>query len=129
MSSNKRANVNFKNSMAQVSANVALYYFVEEGIHFVYSPHLDITGYGNSEKEASESFNVCLAEFFDYTTKKHTIFDELVALGWKIKKGSLKKPKKVEAPKWADLIKMNSDLEKILSSKHKTQQREVSIPI
>lgn len=54
----------------------------EEGINYIYSPALDLTGYGKNVKEAKESFEVTLKEFIDYTDNKKTIFDELEHLGW-----------------------------------------------
>lgn len=56
----------------------------EEGIHFVFAPALDLTGYGNSEEEAKRSFEVTLAEFLQYTNNKQTFYDELEHLGWSV---------------------------------------------
>lgn len=54
-------------------------------INFIYSPHLDLTGYGNSVEEAQKSFDIVFEDFVDYTLKKNTIAKVLENLGWNIK--------------------------------------------
>jgi hypothetical protein len=130
MNKNHHINVDFKNSEAKVKANIVLFSFKEESNYIVYSPHLDVTGYGIDEQEAINSFNHCLAVFLDYTVNKKTLHEELIHLGWELKKGTTKKPKKINAPSWGDLIKNNASLEDLLS-KHNltTTQKEVAIPV
>ncbi|RME15031.1 MAG: hypothetical protein D6799_06490 [Bacteroidetes bacterium] len=54
-----------------VKVQLFLIKFVDEnGVHIVYSPHLDLAGYGENEKEAQESFNIHLNEFIDYNLRK-----------------------------------------------------------
>lgn len=130
MNLNKIINVDFKNNEGCVRANIVLIYFKEEDNFIIYSPHLEVTGYGKSEKEALESFNISLKMFFDYTINKNTLYDELISLGWELKKGTLKKPKKINAPSWTNLIKRNAELESILNTKNiTTTHREVAIPV
>lgn len=76
------------------------------------------------------SFNHCLAVFLDHTVNKKTLHEELIHLGWELKKGTSKQPKKINAPSWGDLIKNNASLEDLLS-KHNltTTQKEVAIAI
>lgn len=130
MAENHHINVDFKNSEAKLKANIVLFSFKEEDNYIVYSPHLDVTGYGLDEKEAMDSFNHCLAVFLDYTVNKKTLHEELIHLGWELKKGTSKQPKKINAPSWGDLIKNNASLEDLLN-KHNltTTQKEVAIPI
>jgi hypothetical protein len=130
MSKNNHVNVNFKNSEAQVNAKIVLISFKENNTFIIYSPHLDITGYGLTEEEALLSFNHCLGVFLDYTVKKKTIHQELVSLGWELKKGTSKNPKRINAPSWGDLIKNNHSLEMILNKQDiKTTHKKVAIPM
>ncbi len=61
---------------------LTLFSFEEDKIHYVYSPALDIIGYGNNFEEAEKSFQYTLDEFLRYTTKKQTFLGELKRLGW-----------------------------------------------
>ena len=130
MNKNHHINVDFKNAEANVKANIVLISFKEEENYIIYSPHLEVTGYGKSEEEAMESFNHCLGVFLDYTVNKKTLHKELISLGWELKKGTIKDPKKINAPSISELLKHNSALEELLN-KHdiKTTQKEVSIPL
>ena len=130
MNSNKILSVDFKNNDGAVKANIVLICFKEVDTFIIYSPHLEVTGYGQSEKEALDSFNISLKIFLDYTINKNTLHEELISLGWELKKGTLKKPKKINAPSWTNLIKRNADLEDILNNKNiTTTHREVAIPV
>lgn len=130
MNKNHHINVDFKNAEANVKANIVLISFKEEENYIIYSPHLEVTGYGKSEDEAMESFNHCLGVFLDYTVNKKTLHKELISLGWELKKGTIKNPKKINAPSISELLKHNSALEELLN-KHdiKTTQKEVCIPL
>lgn len=129
MSKQQVVNVNFCSTNTTVTAKIVLFTFQEDSNHIVYSPHLDVTGYGITEEAAMNSFNHCLGEFLDYTVNKKTLHDELIHLGWDLKKGTSKRPKKVNAPSWSDLLKKNTSLEDLLN-KHNlhTIQKEVAIP-
>jgi hypothetical protein len=60
-----------------ISAKLSLIEFEEGGLFFVYSPALDLTGYGKTEKDARDSYNLAMEEFLRYTTNKKTAFKEL----------------------------------------------------
>lgn len=97
----------FQNMVGAINVQLLLIHFQDENeVHFIYSPHLDLTGYGSSLKAAKDSFGIVIDDFLDYTLKKNTLTGILKNLGWEVK-GSLKKPKKVLAPKMAELIKDN----------------------
>ena len=84
----------------------------ENKVHFVYSPHLGLTGYGNNIEEAKNSFEIVLEDFVDYTTKKKTMGKILSDLGW-VMKGSAKMPKKILAPSITTIIKDNEYVSEI----------------
>lgn len=88
-----------------VEVKLLLFHFKDENkVHFIYSPNLDLTGYGSTESAAKESFEIVLSDFIDYTIKKKTLSKVLQDLGWEIK-GSEKRPKKLLAPGMSDVIK------------------------
>lgn len=130
MSKNHHINVDFKNAEGNVKANIVLFIFTEEDNFIVYSPHLEVTGYGKSEEEAMQSFNHCLGVFLDYTVNKKTLHKELATLGWVLVKGIAKNPKKISAPSVTDLLKNNTSLGQLLNKQNiRTFQKEVSIPV
>lgn len=130
MSTNHPINVEFTNATAHVKARIVLISFQEGDDYIVYSPHLEVTGYGKNQEEAMESFNHCLGVFLDYTVKKKTLHEELISLGWALQKGSAQRPKKIQAPNWSDLIQNNAELAQLLNTHDiSTMQREVAIPV
>ncbi len=100
----------------------------ENNIHFIYSPHLDITGYGNTLREAKASFEIVLNDFIDYTIKKKTLTKVLKKLGWQMA-GNEKKPKKIVAPGIASVISENDYVSDIFDKyTTKTFHQNVEIP-
>lgn len=98
----------------------------EAGIHYAFSPSLDITGYGKTEVEARRSFEVMLDEFLEYTHNKGTIFKELERLGWTVNK----KKKRVKAPEHHELLADNEDYREIVNRPGlKNVQREVALAL
>ena len=75
----------------------------DDGIHYIYSPALDLTGYGTSSVEAQESFEIMLDEFVRYTENKKTIYQELERLGWTVNK----KKKRVHPPEKEQMLQDN----------------------
>lgn len=98
------------------SINLSLISFEEDSIYYVYSPALDLTGYGNSEDEAKKSFEVNLEEFIKYTDNKGTLIKEFQKLGWNVKiKG--KNIKSIKAPTYKEMLKHNEEFNKIVNEK------------
>lgn len=96
-----RLNAHITNGKTEHRINLKILKWVEDGIHFMYAPALDLTGYGASEGESNESFKVMLEEFIKYTDNKKTLFAELQRLGWKVNK------KKVTPPAYDELLRQN----------------------
>lgn len=115
----------------EVKVRVLLFHFTDEkGIHFVYSPHLDITGYGHSLSEAKTSFEVVFEDFLDYTIKKATLGSLLQKLGWKQQKGSFKKPLKSLAPSITTVIEGNKYIADLFDKYPlQTFYQEVEMPL
>ena len=120
----------FSNLESVVKVKLLLVHFRDEdGVHFIYSPHLDLTGYGTNVDEAKSSFEVVLEDFIDYTLKKKTLGKVLKDLGWELK-GSLKKPKKVLAPSITTVISKNEYVAEIFDKYPvNTYHEEVELPL
>jgi hypothetical protein len=119
-----------KTDSSRVTVKLLLFHFEDENkVHFVYSPHLDLTGYGNSLEEARSSFEISLEDFIDYTVKKKTIGKVLTDLGWEMK-GKSRKPKKMIAPSITSIISENEYVSEIFDKYPvNTFHEEVGLPV
>ena len=103
----------YRNNVGFVKVRLLLFSFRDENkVNFIYSPHLDLTGYGKTITEAKESFNIVFEDFIDYTFKKKTLSKVMTRLGWQVK-GSSAKPKKMIAPSITSIIKENEYVSEI----------------
>ncbi|MEC5156659.1 hypothetical protein [Chryseobacterium sp. MP_3.2] len=116
------ADLGFHNGKYQV--DLSLVEFEEENVTIIYSPALDLSGYGYDHVEAKDSFSAALHEFFRYTNNKKTLDRVLKELGWDIK-GSKKKPK-FNPPKDSDLVANNPMYNEIVNHKtYKVSREEI----
>lgn len=99
-----------------LTVNLKVLFFEEDNIHFAFVPSLDLTGYGNTAKEARESLSIVLDEFLRYTLEKGTFFLELQRMGWDVKN----KKKPMMPPEMSDLININEQLKDIINHKQFT---------
>jgi len=104
------------------NVGLSLIEFKEEDVTIIYSPALDLSGYGQSEVEAKKSFFEALSEFFRYTNSKKTLDKVLKKLGWSIK-GSKRKPK-FSPPKDSELVTSNPLYNEIVNEKAYKVSRE-----
>lgn len=120
----------FKNKEGIVKVKLLLIHFQDENkIHFIYSPHLDLTGYGNDFLDAKKSFEIVFEDFIDYTLNKQTLSKVLANLGWEIK-GSAKKPQKLLAPSITAIISDNQYVSEIFDKYSvNTYHQEVGLPL
>lgn len=120
----------FQNEAGFVKVKLLLFHFEDErNIHFIYSPHLDLTGYGINPDEAKKSFEIVFEDFVDYTLKKKTLGKVLGNLGWEVK-GLSKKPKKIIAPSIKSIIANNEYVSEIFDKYQvNTFHQEVGLPV
>jgi hypothetical protein len=120
----------YKADKSHVLVKLFLIHFVDESsVHIIYSPHLDLSGYGNSLEEAKSSFDISLDDFIDYTVKKKTIGKVLTELGWEIK-GKAKKPQKVIAPSITSIIQKNDYVSEMFDKyPANTFHQDIGIPV
>lgn len=113
-----RGNNYIKVLQNSVEAILDVYIYTNDGCKIVYSPALDIMGYGNTIKEAKKSFEVVVTDFFESSIKRGTLNDYLLSKKW------VKESKDVEfsSPKVVSLVKSNSQLQNILSLSSFTKQ-------
>lgn len=109
-----RGDIGLRDGMFHVG--LSLIEFKEDDVTIIYSPALNLSGYGYSSDEAKNSFNIALHEFFRYTNNKKTFNEVMKELGWSIKGG--KKHPKIEPPLNSDLIANNPLYNEIINSKN-----------
>ena len=108
-----------------ITVNVPVMLFEEDGTCIAYIPVLDVSGYGSDEEEAEKSLEISLEEYFSYTTNKNTLFEDLKAHGWTIKK----KHRPYIAPEITDLINKNEYLHDIVNTRpYKMNRMDVAMP-
>jgi predicted RNase H-like HicB family nuclease len=114
----------YNDAKHSVNVKLSLIEFEEDGLFFVYSPALDLTGYGKTHEEARDSYNVAMEEFIKYTTNKKTIAEVLANLGWNVSK-----KKRISAPSLSELLQSRVYLEEIFTEKQfRKTDEEVNIP-
>lgn len=103
----------WKSDNKAIKFNLPLIIFEEDGSQIVYCPALDVSGYGDNEAEAIDSFQVCLGEFLLYTVRKKTFHSELERLGWTLKKSS---HKPMVPPDMVRLLEHNDNFSRIFNN-------------
>ncbi len=104
------------------SVELHLLEFAENEVTIIYAPALDVTGYGNTVKEAKASFEISLNEFLSYTTENATLETTLTQLGWTFVNDSQPIP-----PKQIDLISISETFNDIVNNKnYKSYKQTVS---
>ncbi|MDH5379836.1 MAG: hypothetical protein OEW75_03230 [Cyclobacteriaceae bacterium] len=111
------------NSNVEVTVGLTLYRWDEDGVYYVYSPALDLYGYGNTPVDATNSWEITFEEFIKYTHNKGTIFDELEKLGWTVNR----KKKRVRAPEVEEMENNNLDFKNILKKSIVTEDKRLPI--
>mgnify|MGYP000945612777 CR=1 FL=1 len=109
-----------------IDVKLTIILFKEDETHLVFCPALNLTGYGATEAEAMQSFDVMINEYFHYTTNKNTLSKDLKNLGWKILK-NLRKP--ATPPNMSYLLSTNEDFKRIFDNyDYRKASTNISIP-
>jgi len=103
----------WQNKNHKVQVNIPLYIFEENDTIIYYCPALDVYGYGDNDKQARESFEISLSEFFTYTLNKKTFLKEMQRLGWTTKKN---KHKPMTPPSLNQMIETNEEFSNLLNN-------------
>ena len=108
-----------------VSVKLSLFTFIEENVHVVYSPALDLYGYGNDEHEARHSFEVSLKEYVKYTSNKKTVEKDLKKYGWEVDR----RHKTLNSPNVSTLLETNESFREMVNTRpFKKYDLNVQIP-
>ncbi len=110
------------NRNGNLSVTLDVYVFMDGDSYIAYSPALDLSGYGDSEEAAKESFSIVMDEYISYGVSRRTLVKDLRAHGWKVK--SLKQ-RKMSAPSFDTLLHNNDTFKDILENK---EYRKVAEP-
>ncbi len=115
-----------KDQGKHVDVNVDIIEYLEDGVFFLYSPALDLVGYGMSEEEARQSWEVVLGEYVSYTMNKKTLIKDLRSRGWKVKR----KDFLVTPPSLTWMLENNSELTKVYNNYNFSKRsHQVSLPV
>jgi len=115
------------NEPYNIKISISLLSFKENDNYIIYSPALDLSGYGKNLEEAKGSFSEALNEFCRYTINKGTFSEVLKDLGWNIKK---KKNTIYQQPYLDDMLRNNKYLSNIVRQKEFNRfNQEVNIPV
>lgn len=66
----------------RIEVKLSLYLFRDEGVYIVYSPTLDLLGYGNTKKESCKSFECVLSGYLEYCVENSTLLRDLDRNRW-----------------------------------------------
>ena len=102
-----------------VNMELTLISFIEDNVYFVYCPALDLTGYGDNEKEAKNSFSQTLKMYIDYTTDKKTFIQDLEGHGWMVKNR-----KNLKSPDFDFLLQYNKQFKSIVNKRNFSKFKE-----
>lgn len=116
----------WKSANNSIELSLPLIVFQEDNTFITYCPAFDLSGYGNTEHEAYESFNIVLGEYFLYTTRKKTLGEDLRKHGWIV---SNNKTKPMMPPELSKLLETNKDFNRIFNNfPFKKIDQRVSMP-
>lgn len=100
--------------------------FIEDQAHIIYCPALDLSGSGNTESRARESFATVVSEYLNYTTHKGTLWTDLRKLGWTVTRS---KKKHASPPPMSELLENNEEFSRIFDNlPYKKFDTGVSLP-
>lgn len=110
------------NRNGKLSVTLDVYVFMDGDSYIAYSPALDLSGYGESEESAKNSFSIVMDEYIAYGVAHRTLVKDLRAHGWKVK--SLKQ-RKMSAPSFDIMLQTNDTFKDILENK---EYRKIAEP-
>jgi predicted RNase H-like HicB family nuclease len=112
-------------STQSVEVRMDLIEYEENNIYFVYSPALDLIGYGTTQQEARESWQTVLEEYFTYTLNKKTLVKDLESRGWTVKHNK----KQFTPPTFSWMVLNNQQLKEVYDNHNfKKVSEPISMP-
>ena len=95
--------------------------FKEDKTVIAFCPLLDLSGYGQSELKAKESFQIVLEEYLRYVSNKNTFEEDLIGLGWTVVNA---KKKSFSPPSIEKVLSKNKEAREIYNTKPFKQYNE-----
>lgn len=86
-----------------------------------YSPALEISSYGDTKQDAEDALGENIKIFIDYAVNKNSLIEDLLNLGWTIKK----RPHFLFIP---PAYKVEDVIVDIATDKYELFERQISIP-
>ena len=113
-----------KGNVQTIEIEIDLIEFQEDGLYYMYTPALDLIGYGRTKEEAKKSWDIVMQEYFKYTMNKKTFIEDLENHGWSISK------KHLNPPSFTWLIQNNEQVSEVVN-KHNYYKttRPVKMPL
>jgi len=99
-------------ALIEIRVPVIVFHDEDERMWYAHCPALDITGYGTTQKEASNSFAIVLEETIEYMIAHGTLHDELLTLGWS------KTQERLTPPPMETLLWKSKDLRRMMACSH-----------
>lgn len=82
-----------KHQLKDITFNVPVSFFLQDGVYVVYTPALDLSTYGSSKVEAQKNFQESIQTFFSSFDDERELAQVLESLGWKKQKATWQPPK------------------------------------
>lgn len=114
----------YKRKDTSIDIHLSVYIFIEDGTNIAYCPALDISGYGESEAQAKESFAQVVKQYIEYGISRGTLLKDMKKHGWGIDNNKMNSPLTIK------MIKKNDVLRDIVENKDYCKySEEISIPV
>ena len=113
-----------KQGDATYDIKVSVVQFIKDDIVIVYCPSLDLSGYGNSDFEARESFKTVLLEYIRYASEKGTLDEDLQDHGWVRLRT---KTPSMTPPAMTDLLATNENFRRIFNTQSSYQKYDIPV--
>jgi len=112
---------------AYIEAGVQVAFFKEDGCFIAYCPALNLSAYGDSLEDALESFETTFEIFIEDVTRKDTLYEVLLGLGWTLKTSP---HPMFKSPFFRSRDDIESSLPENYNSHYvKSEHRKVQIPV
>ncbi|HKR03455.1 MAG TPA: hypothetical protein VJY62_02380 [Bacteroidia bacterium] len=122
----QRTRGTYADSKKKVIFDLPVVTYEENGLQVIYSPSLDLFGYGKTMAEAKNSFTITIEEFIGYTTHKKTLEKVLKGLGWQIKKSN----QRYIAPSLGYMLDENEQFNEIFNTKDfRKFNEQIQVPV
>ena len=108
-----------------IRASLDIFSYREGNVRIMYSPALDISGYGNTVEEAKRSFYIVFHEYFRCCVENGTLDADLIKHGWK----KIAAESDYQSPDIVSMIRSNSNLRSLIQGNFQKVSRTLSVPV